>query len=90
MAKENDLTIDLTGFVMPPTAVHHATASSSLMVGNNYSNGMATSGAVERMTLDLRTGIIAIHVNTTPGSKEKTMRRVYILATGMMCEEKLS
>ncbi len=85
IAKTNE--IELAGFVLPPGMSHTAMGTASLMPGNRYSNGMSTSGLITRLVLDLRTGIIAIHLETT--DRKPMKRRVFIFPTGMMAEEKV-
>lgn len=81
MPKENENVVELSGFVMPSNTVHTGNASSSLMVGNNYSNGMSVSGVIKRITLELGSGVVSLHLMDEP-------RRVFIQPSGMMLEEK--
>ena len=69
--------IDIAGISLPANVVL-TNGSSSLMLGNNYSNGMGVSGIVERM-LYLPGGAIRVFVGD---------KRCLIFPTGMMAEEK--
>ncbi len=78
-AKQTDTTegIEIAGISLPANVVL-TNGSSSLMLGNAYSNGMGVSGLVERM-LYLPGGAIRVFVGE---------KRCLIFPTGMMAEEK--
>lgn len=86
MAKEQSNEIELSGFLLPPGLNHLAMATASLMPGNSYTNGMSVTGLITRIMLNLQSGIITLHLQTT--DKRPIARRVFIFPTGMMCEEK--
>jgi len=76
-AKTDSNEIELAGFTMPANVVL-TNGSSSMMIGNQYSNGIGVSGIVDRITY-IGGGVIRVKV----GDKS-----VLIFSSGMAAEEK--
>lgn len=74
--------LELSGFTLPNN-VRLQQGESGLMLGTHYSNGMNTTGIVERMTY-IGAGVIRVQI----GQSEKPPRFLLIFGTGLVTEEK--
>lgn len=81
-SKTETTEMGLTGFTLPNN-VRLQQGESGLMIGASYSNGMNTSGLVERMTY-IGAGVIRVQI----GQGEKPPRFLLIFGTGLVAEEK--
>jgi hypothetical protein len=82
-SKTETTELELTGFTLPNN-VRLQQGESGLMIGASYSNGMNTSGLVERMTY-IGAGVIRVQI----GQGEKQPPRfLLIFGTGLVAEEK--
>lgn len=77
VTKPEPTDLEISGFTLPAN-VRLQAGESGLMIGASYSNGMSTSGIVERMTY-IGGGVVRVKIGE---------RYLLIFATGMVAEEK--
>lgn len=72
--------VEISGFTLPAN-VRMPNAASGCMLGNDFSNGMNTSGIVKRMAY-IGNGVIRMWIGDE-------MRPCLVFSTGMVAEEKV-